>query len=155
MRRNRGDDGQIGGIEGVAFGVLIFVLGILVVANAWAVIDAKTAASAAAREAARSIVESSGTRAEAIAEARAIADETLHGYGRSLGERGRFVPEQVDFRRCGRVAVRVEYDVPLVAVPVISQRTKGFTAVGRHAEIVDPFRSGLDDRSACPADLAP
>lgn len=154
--RCRGDDGQVGGIEGVTFGFLVFVLGILVVANAWGVIDAKAAASAAAREATRSIVESrASSRADAISHAEQVADETLRGYGRSLGERGHFVAEQVDFRRCGRVTIRVEYDVPLLAIPIIGGTGNGFTAVGRHSEIVDPYRSGIADRSLCPADLQP
>ena len=58
MRRARGDAGQVGGFEALPFGVLIFVLGALLVTNAWAVIDAKLAATAAAREAARVYVES-------------------------------------------------------------------------------------------------
>ena len=156
MTRCRGEDGQIGGMEGVTFGLLVYVLGILVVANAWGVIDSKAAASAAAREAARSIVESRATsRAEAIADARVVADETLRGYGRHLGDRGRFVAEQVEFRRCGRVTISVEYDVPLIALPVIGGHGHGFTAVGRHSEIVDPFRSGLADSSTCPSELQP
>ena len=154
--RFAGDTGQVGGIEGVTFGVLIFVLGILAVANVWGVIDAKAAASAAAREGARAIVETrQPNRDAALDEARAVVDETLRGYGRSLGTRGRFVPETVDFRRCGRVTVRVEYDVPLLAIPIIGGHGNGFTAVGRHSEIVDPFRSGIADRSACPDELTP
>lgn len=146
----RGDDGQVAGIEGVLFGFLLFVLGTLVIANAWAVIDAKAATSAAAREATRAIVESSATSAEdAIADARAIADETLRGYGRSLGERGRFVAEVVDFRRCGMVTIEVEYDVPFAALPIIGGDARLFTAVGRHSEIVDPYRSGLPGEAAC------
>ena len=141
----------------MTFGVLIFVLGVLVIANAWGVVDAKFAASAAAREAARAIVESAATtRDGAIAEGRQAADESLRGYGRSLdGERARFVADEVDFRRCGRVTVIVEYVVPLVALPIVGQRGNGFTARGRHSEIVDPFRSGLADTSTCPEDLRP
>lgn len=155
-RPPRDDAGQIGGVEGVTFGVLIFVFGILVVANAWGVIDAKAAASAAAREATRSVVETTQPSAEiALADAEAVADETLRGYGRSLGDRGRFVAEQIDLRRCGRVTMRVEYDVPLVAVPIIGGKGHGFTAVGRHSEIIDPYRSGLADRTACPPELRP
>ena len=154
--RAKGDAGQVAGVEGITFGVLIFVIGILAIANAWGVIDAKFAASAAAREAARAMVESTApTREEAIESGRHTADETLRGYGRRLGARGRFVPETVDFRRCGRITVAVEYDVPLVALPIVGKHGHGFTAVGRHSEIVDPFRSGIADRSVCPPDLAP
>ena len=46
------------GIEAIPFGILIFVVGALLIANIWAVIDAKAAVDAAAREATRSYVES-------------------------------------------------------------------------------------------------
>ncbi|MGV3758684.1 MAG: hypothetical protein ACO1PW_03960 [Actinomycetota bacterium] len=49
----RGDRGQVAGIEAIPFGLLIFVLGGLLLANAWAVVDAKLATDAAAREAVR------------------------------------------------------------------------------------------------------
>ena len=42
-RRCAGDAGQVGGIEALPFGLLIFVVGTLLIANAWAVIDAKFA----------------------------------------------------------------------------------------------------------------
>jgi hypothetical protein len=38
VTRDRGDDrGQVGGIEVLPFGLLVFVVGTLLVANAWAV----------------------------------------------------------------------------------------------------------------------
>lgn len=155
MPRGADERGQIGGVEGVVFGVLVFVLGTLVVANAWGVIDAKTAAASAAREGTRAFVESRGpSAAEAMAEAEAAARETISGYGRDP-TRMVFATEVADFERCGRVIVRVEYAVPLVAIPVIGRYGHGFTAVARHSEIVDPFRSGLDDRGGCPQVLDP
>ena len=51
--RCRGDAGQVGGIEALPFGLLIFVVGSLLIANAWAVVDAKFATDAAARQAVR------------------------------------------------------------------------------------------------------
>lgn len=150
MPRRTDERGQIGGVEGVVFGVLVFVLGTLVVANAWGVIDAKMAAASAAREGTRAFVESAGPSAEeAMAEAEAAARDAISGYGRDPA-RMVFSPEVADFARCGRVIVRVEYAVPLVAIPVIGRYGHGFTAVARHSEIVDPFRSGLDDRGGCP-----
>ena len=44
-------------MEVIPFGVLTFVVGALLIANAWAVVDAKMAVSAAAREATRAYVE--------------------------------------------------------------------------------------------------
>ena len=151
----RGEEGQVGGVEGLFFGVAVFVLGTLVVANAWGVIDAKMAAASAAREATRSFVESSaGSTDAALAEAEAVAGETIEGYGRT-SSRMVFVAESAELRRCARVTMRVEYPVPLITIPVLGRYGQGFTAVARHTEVVDPFRSGLADRSACPPALAP
>ena len=65
-RRCRGDDGFVGGTEGILFGVVVFVFGTLILFNAWAVIDAKMAVSSAARETARTLVEGPGDVAPAV-----------------------------------------------------------------------------------------
>ena len=65
-RAQPGERGAIGGIEVLPIGFLLFVVGLLLVVNVWSVIDAKLAAGAAAREAARTAVESSDA-AEALA----------------------------------------------------------------------------------------
>ena len=41
-QRASGEAGQVGGFEALPFGVLIFVVGVLLITNVWAVIDAKT-----------------------------------------------------------------------------------------------------------------
>jgi hypothetical protein len=147
--------GQVGGVEGVLFGVVVFVLGTLLVANAWAVVDAKSAASAAAREATRAFVETTATsESTALAEAELAARETIEGYGRDPDELV-VVAEAMSLRRCGRVTIRTEYPVPLLSLPVLGRHGDGFTAVGRHSELVDPFKAGLADRDACPPDLRP
>ena len=149
------EGGQVGGVEGVIFGVLVFVLGTLVVANAWALVDAKSAASAAAREATRAFVESSaGSAPAAFAEATQVARDTIEGYGRDPFKLV-VVAESASLRRCARVTIRTEYPVPLVSLPILGRYGHGFTAVARHSELVDPFKAGLDDRDACPAELRP
>jgi hypothetical protein len=100
----RREDGAVGGFEGLAFGVLIFVVGTLLVANAWAVIDAKVAAASAAREAARAYVEAPSEQA-GQAGAAAAAAGALHAHGRdparmTLGREG-----GVPFVRCARVTI--------------------------------------------------
>jgi hypothetical protein len=150
-----GEDGQVGGVEGLVFGVLIFVLGTLLVANAWGVVDAKMAASSAAREATRAFVESDAPSAEvAFAESEAVAKRTIAGYGRDPGKLV-IVGEQTSLQRCARVTLRAEYPVPLLSLPLIGSHGHGFTAVGRHSEIVDPYRTGLADRGTCPPSLDP
>lgn len=140
MRRD--DQGFVAGAEGVLFGFLVFVLGVFVIANGWAVIESRAAASSAAREAARTFVESSNP-ATAWLEAQQAGREAMSGYGRR-GDDLRFVNAEPVLQRCARVEIVVEYDVPFVAVG-----RPAMTVTGRHAEIVDPFRSGLPDRSRC------
>ena len=57
MKRLRGDAGQVGGIEAVPFGLLVLLVGILVLAHTWAVVDAKFVTAGTAREATRAFVE--------------------------------------------------------------------------------------------------
>ncbi len=149
-----GDRGQVGGVEAVVFGVLLFVVGTLVIANAWGVIDAKLAASAAAREATRTFVESrAASTEEALDGAEAAARRAIDGHGRDPA-RMSFVPEDVVLERCARVTIRVDYPVPLVALPFL-HAGRGFTAVGRHSEVVDPYRSGLDGPADCSGSTSP
>ncbi|HEX7166537.1 MAG TPA: hypothetical protein VF230_06120 [Acidimicrobiales bacterium] len=147
----RDDTGQVGGFEGVTFGTLVFVIGVLVVANAWGVVDAKLAATAAAREATRAFVESDGpTSADALAHAEDAARAAIVGHGRSVA-RMELEPEAAVLERCSRVTIAVRYRVPLVSIPLLGRFGRGFVTTGRHSEIVDPFRSGLAGTSRCAA----
>ncbi|MDP9442565.1 MAG: hypothetical protein M3P34_10410 [Actinomycetota bacterium] len=151
-----GEAGQVGGMEGLVFGMLVFVCGTLVIANAWAVADAKLAASAAAREAARAFVESTApTVDDAMDDARVAAAEAITGYGRNPDKMRFATEDEPQLLRCARVTVVVEYPVPLISLPLLGRHGSGFTARGRHSEIVDPFRAGLPDRTQCPPALQP
>ena len=77
----RDDRGQLAGIEVLPFGVLIFVVGALLITNAWAVVDAKIAVDAASREAVRTYVEAPDGNT-ALTAARAAADDTIAAHGR-------------------------------------------------------------------------
>jgi Flp pilus assembly protein TadG len=143
----RDERGQVGGIEAVAFGTLVFVLGLLVIVNAWAVVDSKLAAAAAAREAARAYVESPSA-ATADDDARRAAEAALRGYGRDPA-RMTLRRTEGTFGRCRRVTFSVEYAVPLAAIPAIARTRATFVAAARHSELVDPFRSGLAGEALC------
>ena len=147
MTRRRGEEGQVGGIEGLAFGVLLFVFGTLVVANAWGVIDAKLAATSAAREAARTYVEAPSSEAGWGA-AMDAARQAIEAHGRRW-ERTTVNPPEGRFARCQRITVTVTYDVPLIAVPLLGQAGNAMTVTARHSEVVDPYRSGLAGAAAC------
>jgi hypothetical protein len=141
--RWRDEQGFVGGFEALPFGFLVFVAGSLLLANAWAVFDCHLAASAAAREAVRSFVESSDPGSAQL-DAEAAAGEALAGHGKD--------PERMtlDWRgdvlqRCQPVTAIVTYRVPTVAVPWIGAFGGGILRTSaRHTEIVDPYRDGLD-----------
>lgn len=148
--RGRGDRGQVGGIEAIPFGLLLFVLGTLLIANAWAVVDAKFATDAAAREAARTFVEADEADT-ALRDAESAALAVVEGHGRD--------PDRADVRahgdftlaRCERATFEVTYEVPALSIPLIGGygRTP-FRVASRHSEVVDPFRSGLvGDAEGC------
>lgn len=141
MSRARSQAGFVAGAEALIFGVLIFVIGTLIVVNAWGVIDAKFATSAAAREVTRTVVESTpGTDLQARAEA--VARSTLAGHGRG-GADLRVTSVGADgLSRCAEVGYEVEVTVPAVAF-VGSVALGRFRVSSRHYELVDPYRSGL------------
>lgn len=128
-------------MEVLPFGLLTFVVGVLLVANAWAVIDAKMAVSAAAREATRAFVEAPSA-GEAAALADAAARSAIAGAGR---DPARLVLTAVEgsFARCETVVYEASYQVPAVKVPWVGGFGSGFTAGARYAEVVDPYRTGI------------
>ena len=141
-RHAAGDEqGQVGGIEGLIFGVLLFVVGALVVANAWGVIDAKMAAGAAAREAARTYVKAPAG-SDALALAVTAGQDMLQSLGRhSADDRVELI--KGTFVRCTAVTFRVSVGVPLIVLPWLGRHGTGFHAVASHTEVVDPYRSGI------------
>jgi CBS domain containing-hemolysin-like protein len=152
--RRRGDDrGQVGGVEALPFGLLVFVVGALLVANAWAVVDAKFAVDAAARQATRTFVESGsgpgGTAAEAERAAVDAGLAALDAHGRDPGRAAvglgaiEGTAGQVGFTRCARATFTASYEVPALTIPWIGGFGGGIEVASSHSELVDPFRSGV------------
>lgn len=156
MKELRRDErGQVGGIEGLVFGVLVFVFGTLLVANAWGVIDAKLAATSAAREAARTYVEAPADGDPETA-ARRAATEAITAHGRraertdvALTVSRTEANSEGRPARCARAVAEVRYVVPLIAIPLLGQAGDGITVTARHSEVVDPYRSGLPGTASC------
>lgn len=129
------------GVESVVFGLFTFVVCVLLVTNAWAVVDAKLAVAAAAREATRAYVE-----APAGSDPAALADAAAR---QSVGDTGRDPQRLVvtllqgTFTRCSRVRFEASYEVAALRLPWIGGYGRGFTARARHGEVVDPFRTGV------------
>ena len=141
MRRGRWDErGQIGGAESVAFGVLVLVLGVLGAATAWAVVDTKMAAASAAREAARTYVESDGSPS-AWDDAASRGRQAFAGHGRNPSVLD--LPRPADqFGRCGAVTVTASTALELPRLPGIRAVARRVTVRASHTEVVDPYRAG-------------
>lgn len=142
-----GDRGQVAGIETLALGLLTFVVGGLLAANAWAVVDARMAVSAAAREAARTYVEAPDG-ATAARRADEVARVTLAGRGRGA-EEAEVAVTGGPWRRCARVMVTVRYPVPVLTLPFVGGYGRAFEAAGTHSELIDPYRAGLPAGGRC------
>jgi len=147
-RRLRFDDcGQAAGIEVLPFGFLMFVVGALLLANAWAVVDTKLSASSAAREAARTAVEAPDG-ATALIDAEDAALLALAGQGRDHDVE---IHLRTDgpWGRCNLVTAEVQLTVPAISLPFIGGFGPDFEVGAEHSEIVDPYRSGLPGEATC------
>lgn len=149
-RRLTGDEGVVGGAEVLPFGVLIFVVGSLLVANAWAVIDAKLMVTSAAREAARAYVEAPD-QSTALARARAVSSDVITGHGRDPNRARLRVDHEGDrpWGRCVRIVATVDYPIPALGLPWIGGYGHRFDAGAAHSELIDPYRAGLSGIAAC------
>lgn len=146
-RLHRDERGQLGGLEAIPFGFLVLVVGALLAASAWAVVDTKLAVVSAAREAARTFVEAESAAA-AVEAGTAAAEEAMANHGRRGPVEVAF--HQPDgFERCALVTAEVRYQVPAVPLPWVGGL--GTTTVSaRHSERVDPFRDGIPGEAECP-----
>ena len=143
----RRDSSGIVGAEVLPFVVLVFIGGTLVFAQAWAALDAKIAATAGAREAARSFVEHRGPRSgDAADDAIVAGTRAMSGY-RLAGEASVQPVGAVRLRRCERATFEATREVPRLALP--GGGWSPVTVAARASEIVDPFRHGLDGRAPC------
>lgn len=148
MRRDwAAEDGVVAGAEALAFGVLIFVIGTLIAVNAWAIVDTKVAANAAAREAARLVVESDPGD-DLQGRAQQVAEATVAGFGKDLVEVGT-VAIAGALQRCARVTVTVPLTLPTVRLPLVGGFGGDVEIRGSHSELVDPLRSGLPAGGSC------
>ncbi len=149
-RRGRGEAGQAGGAEVLPLSVLTFVLGLLVIVNAWSVVDADLAATSAAREAVRAFVEAPDEE-RALAAATTAVTDTVTGHGRTADATSLTVRYAGDlgWGRCSRVVVTVRHPMPVVRVPVLGGFGHGFDVVATSTEVIDPYRSGVEGEARC------
>jgi len=144
------ESGQVGGLEAVAFGLLILIGGVLLVSNAWAVVDAKLAATTSAREAARTFAKAPTTDpGEATQLADSAARESLAQMGWTRRDIT-VVPQGTGYQRCAVVRYVVSIPVRAFRLPFISAGPPVFHVTARHTERVDPYRSGVPTGGATP-----
>ena len=116
MRRTRRDASGVVGAEVLPFVVLVFIGGTLVFAQAWAAPDAKIAAVAGAREAARTFVEHRGPRSGDAADAATMAGtQAMSGY-RLSGDASVQPVGAARLRRCERVTFEASQQVPRLSL---------------------------------------
>lgn len=140
-----GEAGFVAGLEALAFGVLIFVIGTLIVVNGWAVVDAKFASNAAAREAVRAVVEAPAGAPSSDLQQRATsaAHQAYAAHGHEPG-RVDVTPEgPLTLERCAEVSIATTVEVTSVIVPGLME-TPRWHVSSRYQQVVDPFRSGLE-----------
>ena len=145
--RDPSQRGVVGGLEVLPFGVLIFVAFTLVIANAWAVVDAKLAMESAAREAGRAYVEAHEP-VTAHAVAHRAAEDAVVAAGRDAG-RLALAMSGGPYVRCEVVEHRASYVVPALTVPFVGSFGSGITVSGSHRSVVDPFASGNGRANSC------
>ena len=127
-------------------GCVILIIGLVFVfANLWAVIDAKMAVSAAARNAVQAYVEQN-TPGSAEEAARAEARDLL---SMRFPERWTTETSAERFERCQPIAIRVAVDIPLIAVPFLGSFGGTKTVSATHRSRIDPFRSGVPGEVDC------
>lgn len=143
--RDRREHGAIAGLEGLVFGVLLFVFGTLVIVDAWGTVDAKLATSAAAREAARAYVEAPEGREHDAALAAARA--TMAGHGHPDAQVA--VDADAGTDRCRPITIVVATEVHRIPVAALDHMGGSVTTRSSHTEVVDPYRSGRSGTAGC------
>lgn len=138
-RRCRGEQGFVGGSEVLPFGLLIFVAGILIIANAWAVVDTKMTLDSAAQVMSRTISEADHLDTATID---ALARRTVADLGLDPGPVTiEIEPADTALARCQRVTVTLGYPVPALTLPILGRIGETVDVHATASELVDPYRS--------------
>lgn len=138
-RRCRGDQGFVGGSEVLPFGLLIFVAGILIIVNAWVVVDTKMTLDSAAQVMSRTISEADHLDTAAIDE---LARRTVSDLGLDPDPVTVAIePATTTLVRCQRVTVTLGYPVPAVTLPILGRIGETVDVHATAGELVDPYRS--------------
>ncbi len=136
-----------GSVEVLPLAFLVGVAGTILLADSWAVVDAKLAVEQAAREAGRAYVEAPELD-QAPAAARQAAATSFAGSGHD--------PDRLDLtltgsprQRCALVRFDATYVVPVMAVPFVDDDGPTFVVHAAHQELLDPFASDRSGEATC------
>lgn len=150
----RGERGMAAGAEALALGCIVLVVASVLVVNAWAVLDTRTALESAAREYLRAYTEADSPGAAAgqgRRSARMVLDERP-----ALAADVRISPPEPDtFGPCAPALVTLSAEVPAIRIPFIDHRWGRHTVTVRAVELIDAHQemtSGADHeptRTAC------
>lgn len=132
------EQGQIGGLEGLVLGILVFVVGTLVIVDSWGVIDAKLTVDSAAQNAVRAFVQAPSPAA-AVGRAQAAAASVIASSGRNVLKMR--ISISGSLTRCSQVSVDVRYPVSFGALPLVGKAAGTVLVSSTQSELVDPFRS--------------
>ena len=143
VRRRGAESGQAAGVETIPFGILVFVGGLLLVVNAWAVVDTRAALDTAARDYLR-VYGAASTSADGRTAGRAAARDSLAA--RSVGEHVVIVDPAEPFGPCRPATVELRLTVPAIRAPFIG--SIGTTTVtATETELVQPYGVARDERA--------
>ncbi len=147
----RDEDGMVAGGEVLIVGMLVFLVGLVLVVNAWAVVDAKSTVDAASREVVRALVEADPTHPDLAGASQVLVEDILTAHNvateRLVALDLPTLPEALI--RCNPITVRVTVSVPTLRVPFVGGFGGTWDVSSSHTELVDPFRSGLDGSGDC------
>lgn len=143
VRSVRSESGQAAGVESVPFGILVFVGGMLLVVNVWAVVDTRAALDSAARDYLRAYT-SSPDSASARQRGGAAAHRSLDG--RSSSEHLRIVDPAGPFGPCRPATVTLELEVRSLHAPFIGSIGTSVVSTTQ-TELVQPFADAIDEGS--------
>lgn len=140
--------GFVAGFEALAFGVLVFVLGTLLMVNAWVVLDAVYAVNAASRVASQVVAAAPpdhGTD-ELGALARQAAARAVRAHGHDPDRLSVTLTPVAPLARCAEITVEVGLSVSVAAMPFGDGRS--WHVASRAQALVDPLRQGLGAQEA-------
>jgi hypothetical protein len=135
----------VAGGEVLPLAILVVVIGTMIAANAWGIVDGRFAAESAAREASRAYVEAPSSD-EASPDAHQAGRSTIAAIGRDPERLELTIrhPDGRPYGRCVPVTVTARYRVPLVPLPGPGGFGESVTVAVTHHERIDPWRSGVD-----------